>query len=221
MHLNSRLMFENIARQHFHPGMKVLEIGPDAFPTTYQSIVDDSSIGWDTIDIKEKHNVTFTAESEYSFPIADGAYDIVLSGNVIEHVRRIWVWIREVTRVCKPGGLVITITPVSWPYHAVPYDCWRIYPEGMTALYEDAGLEVVFARHGSWEAREYASHIPGRSHPARYPPPRWPDWVQDAFRALSRAGFPVERAYDTIAIGRKPGGDASDGGPDQPEDASH
>ena len=43
-------------------------------------------------------------------------------------------------------------------------------------FFKDAGLEVVFARFGSWEAREYASHIPGRSHPARYPPPRWPDW---------------------------------------------
>jgi SAM-dependent methyltransferase len=209
MHLNSRLMFENIARQYFDPGMKVLEIGPDGVPTTFQSIVDDSSIEWDTIDLKEKPNVTFTAISEYSFPFADDTYDIVVSANVIEHVRRIWVWVRELTRICKPGGLVITIAPVSWPFHEVPYDCWRIYPEGMKALYEDSGLEVVFSRFGSWEAREYVSHIPGRSHPARYPPPRWPAWVQDAFRALGQAGFPVERAYDTIAIGRKPSGSPS------------
>jgi SAM-dependent methyltransferase len=207
MHLNSRLIFQHIARQHFEPGMKVLEIGPDADPTTYQEMVGDDSIEWHTLDIKEKHNVTFVAPSEYTFPIPDDQYDIVVSANVIEHVRRIWVWLREVKRVCKPGGLVITITPVSWPYHAVPYDCWRIYPEGMRALYEECGLEVVFARHGSWEAREFESHIPGRSYPARYRPPRFPAWVADAFAALSQAGFPVERAYDTIGIGRKPGGE--------------
>jgi SAM-dependent methyltransferase len=204
MHANSRLIFQNFARQHFQSGMRVLEIGPDADPTTYQAMVDDSSIDWHTLDIKDKHNATYVADSEYSFPIADDTYDIVVSANVIEHVRRVWVWMREVTRVCKPGGLVITITPVSWPYHPVPYDCWRIYPEGMKALYEECGLEVVLARYGSWEAREFQSHIPGRSHPARYPPPRFAPWVQNAFRALSQAGFPVERAYDTIGVARKP-----------------
>jgi SAM-dependent methyltransferase len=205
MHLNSRLLFEKYAREHFRSGMRVLEIGPDGSPTTYQSIVDDGSIGWDTVDLLEGPHVTFSASSEYSFPIPDNAYDIVLSGQVIEHVRRIWAWMPEVARVCNPGGLVITINPVSWPFHQAPVDCWRIYPDGMKALYEDSGLDVLLSRWESLEATEFTSHIPGRSHPAGYRPPRWPDWVQDAFRALSRAGFPVERAYDTVTIGRKRG----------------
>jgi SAM-dependent methyltransferase len=217
LHLNTRLLFERVAREYFQPGMRVLEVGPDARPSTFQSIVDDDSIAWDTIDIKEKHGVTFVAPDENSFPIPDDTYDIVLSGNVIEHVRRIWVWMREVTRVCKVGGVVVTITPVSWPYHAVPVDCWRIYPDGMRALYEDSGLEVLLARWKSLEAEEYRSHLPGRSHPARYPAPRFEPWVQDAFRALGEAGFPVERAYDTIAIGRKREDDGAVGGTGQAE----
>lgn len=200
MHLNSRLLFEKYARDHFRPGMRVLEIGPDGRPTTYQSIVGEDSIEWDTLDLREGPHITFSAPSEYSFPVPDEAYDIVLSGQVIEHVRRIWTWMREVARVCRPGGLVITINPVSWPYHQAPVDCWRIYPDGMEALYEDSGLEVMLSRWESLEATEFASHLPGRSHPARYRPP----WVEDAFRALGRAGFPVERAYDTVTIGRKP-----------------
>jgi SAM-dependent methyltransferase len=203
MHLNSRLLFEKLAREHFQPEMRVLEIGPDQVPTTYQSIVGDGSIEWDTIDIKEHSGVKLKAASEYSFPIADDEYDIVLSGNVIEHVRRPWVWLREVVRVCRAGGLVVTVTPVSWPYHPVPFDCWRIYPEGMKALYEEAGLEVIVAWWGSLEATEYRSHLPGRSHPARYPAARWGEQTEDAMRAMAEAGGPVERAYDTIAIGRK------------------
>jgi hypothetical protein len=99
------------------------------------------------------------------------------------------------------GGLVITINPVSWPFHTAPFDCWRIYPEGMKALYEDSGLEVLLSEWESLEAQEYERHIPGRSHPARYRPP----WLHQALHALGEGGFPVERAYDTITIGQKTG----------------
>jgi SAM-dependent methyltransferase len=179
--------------------MRVLEIGPDGDPSTYQRMVGDSSITWDTIDLKERPGLTYTTLDEYSFPIADEAYDVVVSGQVIEHVRRIWAWLPEVARVCKTGGLVITINPVSWPYHAVPYDCWRIYPQGMRALYADSGLGVLVSRWESLEATRYPRHFPGRSHPANYKP----RWVRRTFRALNRIGFPVERAYDTITIGQK------------------
>src|SRR5918998_1346463 len=130
MHTNSRLLFEKYARDYFRSGMRVLEIGPDTFPSTYQLIVDDRSIIWDTLDLYKRPQLTFSALSEYSFPIPENRYDIVLSGQVFEHVRRVWVWMRELVRVCKVGGVVITINPVSWPYHEAPIDCWRAFPEG-------------------------------------------------------------------------------------------
>ena len=144
MHTNSRLLFQKHAREFFRPGLRVLEIGPDKFPSTYCSLVADGSITWDTLDIWQDARLTYSATSEYSFPAPSDTYDIVLSGQVIEHVRKIWLWIKELTRVCKVGGLVITINPVSWPYHEHPIDCWRAYPEGMRALYEDASLERYY-----------------------------------------------------------------------------
>ena len=116
---------------------------------------------------------------------------------MIEHVRKIWLWISELTRVCKVGGLVSTINPVSWPYHEHPIDCWRAYPEGMRALYEDASLEVLLSIFESLEARQYRRHIQGRSS-------EWqPSLLRNACRILGRIGFPVEGAYDTITIGKK------------------
>jgi SAM-dependent methyltransferase len=142
---------------------------------------------------------------EYSFPVDDGAYDIVLSGQVLEHVRKPWVWIKEVARVCRAGGFVITINPVSWPRHDAPIDCWRAYPEGMKALYEDAGLEVVTSVVDALEVPAYRRYLPGRS-------PEWQGWKwRVTSRLLGRIGFPVERAYDTITIGRKPPPEAGDG----------
>lgn len=96
----------------------------------------------ETVDLFPEPRLTYVATDEYAFPIPDESYDLVLSGQVFEHVRKIWVWMKELSRVCKAGGTVITINPVSWPYQEAPIDCWRAYPEGMCALYDDASLDV-------------------------------------------------------------------------------
>lgn len=197
MHQNSKLLFGKYARRYFCPDMQILEIGPDAFPSSYQTIVGDNSLVWDTLDICEYPNLTYVASKDYSFPIADNSYDIVLSGQVLEHVKRIWIWIKEVARVCKEGGLVITINPASWPYHEAPVDCWRVFPEGMKALYEEAGLKVIMSTFESLEVPCYRRYIPGRSPEVQGKKQRM------ANRLLGKLGFPVERAYDTITIGEK------------------
>lgn len=142
MHHNSKLIFEKYAKQHFKGGMRVLEIGPDRFPSSYLRIVWDDAITWETLDLYQSDKLTYISTTGYRFPIPTGTFDIVLSGQVIEHVKKVWLWMKEVARVCKQGGLAITINPVSWPFHEAPVDCWRIYPEGMKALHEDAGLET-------------------------------------------------------------------------------
>jgi len=143
MHLNSKLLFEKHALPHFRDGMKVLEIGPDVFPSSYRQLVDNPTLQWDTIDMVESADLTFQNIDEYTFPIETDQYDLVLSAQVIEHVKKIWDWLPEVARVCKPRGTIVTINPVSFRYHEAPVDCWRIYPEGMRALYDSAGIDTV------------------------------------------------------------------------------
>jgi hypothetical protein len=103
----------------------------------------------------------------------------------------------ELARICKTGGTIITINPVSWPYHEAPVDCWRAYPEGMKALYEDSSLDVILSVWESLEEPTFRKYIPGVSRESRSLP------VALANRLLGRFGYPVERAYDTITIGRK------------------
>lgn len=190
-------MFRKYAKDYFLPHSRILEIGPDSFPSTYQSIIADSSIVWDTLDLYKNTQLTYSIASEYTFPIADNTYDIILSGQVIEHVRKTWVWMQEVARVCKTGGIVITVNPVSWPYHEAPIDCWRIFPEGMRTLYEEAGLKVLLSTWESLETTRYQRSIPGRSAECQS------KLLQIAYQILGRFGFPVECAYDTITIGQK------------------
>jgi SAM-dependent methyltransferase len=197
MHTNSKLLFDKYGKSFFRSGSRVLEIGPDAFPSSYQSLVNDASITWETTDISDRGSMTYPNAGEYSFPVPNDSYDIVLSGQVIEHVKKIWVWVKELERVCKKGGYVIIINPVSWPFHAVPVDCWRIYPDGMKALLEDTSLRIVASRFDSLEVPGRKRYLPGVSEEFQTPKMRL------FYRLAGWFGFPVERAYDTITIAQK------------------
>jgi SAM-dependent methyltransferase len=198
MHENSFLLFQQHALPFFTDGLKVLEIGPDAFPSTYQKLVPAKNLTWETLDIFSSPQLTYPGSKVYDFPIANEQFDIVLSGNVIEHVARIWRWMDELVRITKPGGRIITINPVSWPYHEAPIDCWRIYPEGMKALCEDSGLVVEKSFWGSVESPHVRHVVPGRSLQHQ------PKILKYFSPILARFGGRVEKAFDNITIARKP-----------------
>jgi SAM-dependent methyltransferase len=197
MHANSQLLFEAYATRFVRPQSRVLEIGPDSIPSSYAKVFREMPVTWHTLDISNGADLTYPGVSDYEFPIPEEAYDVIIAGQVIEHVRKIWLWIQEVARVCRTGGHVILINPVSWPYHAAPVDCWRIYPEGMRALLEDTRLRPIECRHESLETPGYRRYLPGRSAAAQNAQ------LSAFYRLAGRVGFPVERAYDTITIAQK------------------
>lgn len=201
MHDNSQRMFERYAKSYFAPGMRVLEIGTTLDTSTYRRAVRDSSVTWETLELVRLAGVTHVPTDKYHYPLPDDHYDVVVSGNVAEHVPRIWDWMAELRRIVKPGGLIITIAPVSWPYHDAPCDCWRLYPEAMRALCDFTGLRLERCEWGSLEAASYWRVWPGRGRIAASTSSRRRYAV---FRVLSWVGYAVEVAYDMVAVARKP-----------------
>jgi SAM-dependent methyltransferase len=145
MDVAGAMLFEKYALTLFQPGMRVLEVGPENVPSIHERMVGNAEVCFEYLDIVERGPGVIWAKDEYEYPISDGTYDIVLSSMVLEHVKKPWHWVPELARITKPGGYVVTVVPVNWPYHCWPVDCWRVYGEGMMALYEDAGLKTVLA----------------------------------------------------------------------------
>jgi SAM-dependent methyltransferase len=201
MHRNARFILDKHGKEFFKPGSSVLELGPDGAPSTFQRMVGRDTARWDTLDIGTTYTQpTWLVTDAYKFPVPSNTYDIVLSGQVIEHVPKIWRWFPELARMCKPGGLVITINPVSWHYHEAPVDCWRIYPEGMKALADDAGLEVLSS---IWESVEFdrIPFLPQRVRAEK----RFLMLLFGPFWAMHRVlRIPFQGSFDTITIARKP-----------------
>lgn len=154
MHINSLLLFKKYGSASFEKSSHVLEIGPDKYPSSFYEQLSEKPLVWDTLDLSDAKYVskyTYVTNDLYQYPIEDSTYDIILSGQVIEHVAAPWKWLTELKRIARPNGHIIVISPTSWPYHEAPIDCWRIYPEGMKELSKLVGLTIE-SMH--WECLE-------------------------------------------------------------------
>ncbi len=68
------------------------------------------------------------------------SFDVIVSISTMEQIPKPWEWIKKLSSRLKPGGLIYINTPNTWPYHGHPIDCWRVWPMGMKALFEEGGI---------------------------------------------------------------------------------
>lgn len=106
---------------------------------------DVCSVNWEYIgvDIEDGPNVDHVMPSEYSIPLFDGFQDVVLCGNVLEHVRNPFHLLAEIYRKLIPGGWVFLAAPQVWRVHRYPIDTFRYNPDGMQAILEENEFMVV------------------------------------------------------------------------------
>ena len=76
-----------------------------------------------------------------ALPLADAAFDLVLSTQVLEHVAAPGDVLAELARVLRPGGELWLTVPFVGELHEEPYDFFRYTSHGLRTLLEAAGLE--------------------------------------------------------------------------------
>jgi SAM-dependent methyltransferase len=87
-----------------------------------------------------------------SLPFKAVTFDTVFSTQVLEHVKNPFTMFLEISRVMKPGGLLVLTAPQAWPLHEKPFDFFRYTRFGLEELARQAGLHTVEIRerHGGW-----------------------------------------------------------------------
>lgn len=92
------------------------------------------------VDIVPGDNVDVVLETPWQF---GEEFDVVISGQCIEHVSRPWEWFQEAARILKPNGKLFVIAPSVIHQHRYPIDTFRYYPDGMYSLAEYTGLTPI------------------------------------------------------------------------------
>ena len=124
--------------------LSVLDVGSLDVNGSYRDLFDNPKWNYTGLDIVHGKNVDIVSKDAYRYPFPDGAFDVVITGSVIEHVEDMHTFVRELTRVMKPSGIMCIIAPWAWDEHKYPVDCWRILPDGMRFLIEKiAGVRCL------------------------------------------------------------------------------
>lgn len=80
-------------------------------------------------------------------------FDVIYSNNVFEHLKRPWIAAQNLSKMLKPGGILITVVPFSQRYHEDPQDFFRYTHTGIASLFED---------YANYETLETGYDIAGR-----------------------------------------------------------
>lgn len=148
MHINSLNIMKSFV-DRFLPDKKlrILDLGSRVVPGqenlgSYRQFITNKKWEYIGADIETGTNVDKVIEN-YHFPFGDNEFDVVISGQTIEHIEYPWLWFKEMACVLKLDGYCCIIAPAKIHEHKYPIDTYRYYPDGMRALAKWSGLTVV------------------------------------------------------------------------------
>ena len=195
-----------LLRRYIEPGARVLELGGgngfqaavlDSWGCHVTSIDIDSSGRW------ARQYFPVAQYDGVHLPSPDGAFDIVFSSNVLEHVKVLPALLEETVRVLRPDGRAIHILPTpAWRFWTActhyPYVLKRLsggHAEDV-GLRPDAKGEAIENRglaENAWRAIVPRPHGEFRS------------WIDELFqyrkeswgRRFTAAGFFLETSFES------------------------
>jgi 2-polyprenyl-3-methyl-5-hydroxy-6-metoxy-1,4-benzoquinol methylase len=124
--------------------IRVLDVGSAGVNGTYKDLFIFPGAEYVGLDIQAGPNVDVVPEDPYRWTaLPDNSFDVIISGQALEHIEFPWLIFEQIARKLKPMGLACLIAPSRGPEHRYPVDCYRYYPDGLRALAKWSGLNVV------------------------------------------------------------------------------
>jgi SAM-dependent methyltransferase len=146
-YITRRHLYRNIKdlSAHFRTGL-LLDIGCGTKP--YAAMfpqVDYKGLDYRKSGTNQNPNADFLYDGG-KFPFRARTFDFALATEVLEHVFEPDYFVREISRILKPGGLLLLTVPFIWDEHEQPYDFGRYTSFGIKALLERNGFTIIDQR---------------------------------------------------------------------------
>ena len=124
-----RKAIDDLAGRIASPGKVALDFGCGAKP--YAQLFTARGVTYVGADLGTAHDVQIRADGTLS--AADRSADLIVSFQVLEHVRDIEMYLQEAGRVLRDDGQMLLSTHGTWLYHPHPEDHRRWTREGLVA----------------------------------------------------------------------------------------
>ena len=126
--------------------LNILDVGSYNVNGCYRNIFENKGFNYEGLDMQKGPNVDIVPKHIYFWEEVEcNKYDVVVSGQALEHVEFFWETVSEIVRVTKKDGLICIIAPNGFKEHRYPVDCWRFFTDGMVALAKYYQLEIIHA----------------------------------------------------------------------------
>lgn len=120
-------------------GRKVIEVGSYGGGGVRPLITSWSPAEYVGVDLREGPGVDVVCNAESLVErFGSNSFDIVISTELLEHVRNWRNVLSDFKNICRPNGVIlITTRSKGYPYHGAPYDFWRYELEDINSLFSD------------------------------------------------------------------------------------
>ena len=132
--------------------LKVLDLGSLDINGSYKPIFYEHE--YKGLDIMEGKNVDIKIPYPYQWDnVKKDYYDVIVSGQTLEHIEDDMRFVKEAARVLKPEGIICFIAPSTGPLH-MELDYRRYTVETLSQLAIVNGLTILECNHnphGVWQ----------------------------------------------------------------------
>ncbi len=191
------------------PGDRLLDLGSGGGRHSFQAMklgARTTALDYSAADLKDVLATTggMLASGEVSWdefagcvngnaldlPFPDGAFDRVVTSEVLEHIWDCERAIREMVRVLRPGGRIAVTVPTFWPERVNWALNWRYHdvPGGHVRIFRQHELESMLERAGLY--------LRGSHHAHAYHSPYW--WLKNVCGLENTDAAPVRAYHDFL-----------------------
>lgn len=138
--------YRDVRKRLKQAGANALEVGCGASP--YRRLIPETAkyhaLDWkgagEHFHYKNNRAVYYDGGT---FPLRDGAFNLVFHTEVLEHIYDLKRFLSECNRVLAKGGEMFFTVPFAARYHYIPDDYWRLTPAALERVLAEANFKGI------------------------------------------------------------------------------